>query len=864
VLPAEFEDPAGPLWRAWRACLGFFRQHLEKLHILVLDVPAPQSNEPPLDSIVQTLDFQFDKGRYVRGNTLRIIRQLTLSLLAPLLFALMRYLPDLLRSSLSEAEQQRLAQWLNDYVYHAVGFWVSGFAGALALFLLLEWRANLLGWIRPTPQLLDSDQTSEFIAEQIELRQRRSFLTLFMEQILIYLALVPLLVLHLLLFVQRSLSREAGTRRKQRVHLRHVLMDLLIVFTFFFGAAQDRQANTITWSLGPMQEIGNGLIVSSAVFLAINLVRELLKLVRVLRLPSPARMQSWTLLGMCILALVALVFSLGAWLIPGFRLDRSDPVGTIALILLAHAQLALVRVWTQSRRTIILRLAEAQRLGDDLDRLLSHLLREIPRRLLVLCLWNSDEVPEKPTSFRAIEDPRDTAEELLPELKKHLPRRFAHHNSDEQMHQLALYLVVLAEGVREPSRRFEARLRGLGRNPASIWLWFQAVAPRLVAARLRYYQVPTSRGVSPPDVTIYETWRRPFIEIQTTAEKDWRAGQLPGVPAPQGNEQDQLAVRQLHQIVTLFRWWEEDAWRFQFDLLEQRKRGQFPDYTRQLVRLALFVSQSGADALLLEKQRRADESAWCATPSRNLTVSLCHQAGLFGGLLLPQVAALVQDFQRRGFLASIDPIEFPPSTLAFLAHGALAVAPLFELHEEIIERLTAAGQIDPRFLKVTAEWARYIQSRIYFVRLMGVRVEDLPEDESHKEDWEKTLLILLSSERRLELAYRAAGLLLAYFETILRGELKGFSAAQIEEELDTLSRPCSPPPTTYARQPLSIDDSLRKIEERLEELRQRAPSVRWSKLGPDSTPLQRYGRLTDDLKKRWSQLKAQRQSATRS
>jgi tetratricopeptide (TPR) repeat protein len=832
---ARFRPKMGALQRLGLLLVRFFTGKVGFHQLFVLDTTLPQTGlVNGLDQIVRQLGYEISPQRQVQGSRAELVKRILFTVFAAILVPLLRYAPDVKNSTLWE--YYPAAKQLYETLVQSDYFWVVGFLVAAGLFVYLEWQVNLLGLLRAHDDLTSTAREEEFIVDRVRYRRRRGGLMLFFEQPLVFLLSPVFLLLHLgVLLIQalRGLQRLRWLPERVRSwagrlpvadawpHFAWVVADLFILFTVWVGwRLVQGPDGRLTWqdpSGAPgTRDFWLGIFFGSVASVTVSTGREILKLSRERKLALVARDRYVWLLAGCVTGLLLLLSAAIAWADPWARWEplTGHAIGPV-LLFLATVMLAWVRWHTQSLKWVLLRIGEVQRLGNDFSSLVNALSNAIPNHLLAVGLWNVDETPATPAGHPELHDPADTPEEHQSRLYALFRPRFGRSVAPQTLHDLAVYLLDAARHVREPYRRFEARVRSLGEARSDSWRLLYVVLPDIVAARGRVYARANLPGQAESACTV--SWQRGFRELLDRLLKKWQGGELDGFPTT-----TRRTAGDLRQLVELFRDWEADTLRFHLDVLARRKEASWPGYLGNLVRLAQFVGLNAEEALAFEASRSEGEARHLREqPSLGVPVSLCRDAGLFRDISLVQAARLAEDYQREGFLVSAEPIIFRPEWLSFLTTVYLPIPLLYAEHDFLIGQLATAGRSDHRFLKVASEWARHIQSERYFAQLDG------QETASERP--------VITPEKSLDLLCRSAALLLEYYGALIHSGIPGVEPRQLEHELRILGQD----PEEKSAGTVNIPERLRQVEQRL------------AALEADPTEHARHATLFKDLQELW-------------
>jgi hypothetical protein len=781
LLRPAFRPRLPILLHAWLAFWRFLVGKLTLHHLFVLDTVVPHDGSGSrLDQLVRQLGYDIDARRQLHGSRAQIARRLVVSLFAGLILPAFRLLPDY--SQHPWLQDIPFLHWASHLPVDPLHLLLVGLGVAVVLFIVLEWQFNLLGLLHAQPDVSNPEAETAFIADQVRQSQRRGWPWLFLELPLVFLLVPVLLLLHaglLLAWLVRPRRRTAGL---PLYHIAWVLADGLILGAILLGARLDRDdAGRPIWS-SDVFNVWGALLLGSVVFLAVSTVRELGKVLRPRHLPLEARDSRKLLLVGCLAALGCLALAAFP------QLSRFGEVHPWALsvlsswmLLAATALLALVRLCTQSLRLVLLRVAEAQRLGNDLEALCGKLTEVVPARLFVVALWNTDEAPQRPVGHRVFYDPDDCHDEVLADLRRLLRPRFHIRLDDDTLNTLTRYLLAVSRRLRAPYTRWKERLHSRAQgNSELLRLLYQVLAP-LAADRARFHD---------PKAGPSGGWQQGFQDLEERLEHEVSLKHLS--PARQQQKRAQLA-----QLLGLFRDWEAETARTHLEVLEQHKAARFPGYTEALVRLALFVDRDAEDKLNLESQRAGREGL-CAEnrTAKGVPRSLCRDAGLLPAAL---AEPLTDDYQREGFLTSVDPVIFHPAWLSFLAGSYLPAPLLLAEHEAVLRHFTQLGRTDHRYLKVAAAWLASLCRAEHDTVLRG----------RPRRPGEPALLPVF------RLRAWSVRLLLDYFEAVSSSGLPGVGVRELEEELDRLSGARSPGVIPAALADLAADlDELPTEEER--------------------------------------------------
>jgi len=856
TIRERFEPRFGVLSRAFWNLLRFFTAKISFKHLFVLDaVIPPGAGRHGLDQLVRQLGFQVDDNRQVGGSLARIFWRFVAIFFTLILVPAIRYTPDVLSNPF--VKDTGLTEWLSRHVMANLGFLILvGLSAALALLVWLEVQANLLGLLYNKAELNNSDEEVGFIVEEVRKRQARSFLALLVELHLVYLlVIIPVLpVLHLV-FLSGRLLRWLRTSPRPGLlpgrllgNLTWLLLDLLIPLCFLAGAGWLGSFNPLALSAEAQlpERVWGGVFLSSVAFLAINTGREVWKL-----RPRPADRDDLSLLARsrrgeltwaCAAIGVLLLAAFWLWFIPETSPVRAI-LGPATLLPLTTLALAQVRTRTQSLKSVLLRICEVQRLGDDFPNLYAGLRDVIPDHLLVIGLWNVDEAPETPTSYRSVHAALDSPEDLHRRFQRIFPRHFIIPNREETLPRLAEYVCRVARGLHEPYQWFVSRIQGRGLRRANLFRLFCLALPTLVDQRL---QAHDALGSHPADEQA--SWKEGFERLHHRLLAAWSVGELKPFPAPTLSLEELLTAQDgsrpgaelelthlerttlelIDRLVELIREWEADTLRFHLDILVRRKQHVLPDYAGHLVRLALFLDLNVEHYLVLEQTRREHAPNGFGQHSRGVPLSLCRQAGLFYGLTHPQARRFTADYRRENLLESADPVIFQPARRSFLATVFLPTPLLYSEHDKLLVQLVQAGRDDHRFLKVAAGFARRIQQADYQRQLPS---SGLLHGTRRKVE-------VISGPAALDLLLRSTVLLLDYYERLAEEGLPGLTADELDGELTALAQ----------------DDGVGlSITSQLAEAARRIAQLRAGGVG-----MERQERVLADLGERWRRLQIRR------
>ncbi len=756
LLRPAFRPKLPILLQFWLAFWRFLVGKLTLHHLFVLDTVVPQSGEGTrLDQVVRQLGYEVDDRRQLRGSRAQIARRLVVSLFAGLVLPAFRLLPDFTRHPW--LEEIPFISWVANLPVNPLYLLLVGLLVGVAFFVVLEWQFNLLGLLHAQPDVSNPEAEITFIADQVRQRQRRGWPWLFVELPLVFLMVPALLVLHLLLLVVglASHARRPGRFGSPAYHLTCVLSNLVISGAFFLGAGTGRGSDGL--------DVWGGLLLASVVFLAVSTGREVAKVLRGRRLSLQALDNHKLLL----LACAGIFVSLGLAIFP-----ELTPVGELGpwgrgvlstwMLLAATGLLALVRLRTQSLRMVLFRIGEAQRLGNDLDVLCGKLTELVPARLFVVALWNTDEAPQRPVGHRVFFDPDDSHDEILADLRKLLRPRFGLRLDDATLNTLTRYLLTVSRGIRAPYIRWKDRLTSRAQFEPELLHLLYRILPSLAEDRAAFHNPRSEKR---------DGWQHGFQQLHDRLVEELQLDRL------EPHDYRHKAAH-LEELLDLFRDWEAETARTHLEVLQQHRSARFPTWTEALVRLALFVDRDAEDKLNLEAQRAGREGLCPENRSaRGVPLSLCRDAGL-----LPpgQKRALAEDYEREGFLTSVDPLVFNPAWLSFLAGGYLPAPLLLVEHEALVRHFTHLGRTDLRYLKVAATWLRSLCQPDYDTALRG-RLRNPSEP------------ALLPVSRLLELRALAVRLLLDYYDALCNVGLPGVGARELEEELEHLAGQRRPP-----------------------------------------------------------------------